>query len=163
MAKNLEIIKHPNKILREISTEVDLEKLNDKKFVSFLADMEKTMMAEDGAGLAAPQVAKNIRVVIIANNKENIVMINPVITKKSWSRETDMEGCLSVVDKKGKIYYKEVSRHKKVNCIYFDTKGKKQKISAEGIFSRAIQHEIDHLDGILFIDRVKEQKNDKKA
>ena len=159
----LDIIKHPNKILREISKEVELEKLNDKSFVNFLADMEKTMMAKDGAGLAAPQIGKNIRVVILANNKKNVIMINPAISKKSWAKEIDMEGCLSVVDKKGEIYYKKVARHKRVNCIYFDIKGKKQKIEAEGILSRAIQHEIDHLDGILFIDRVKEQKDENNS
>lgn len=80
-------------------------------------------------------------------------MINPEITKKSWAKETDLEGCLSVLNKKGEIYYLPVSRHKKVTCSYFDNKGKKKKIEGEGLMARVLQHETDHLDGILFIDK----------
>jgi N-formylmethionyl-tRNA deformylase len=81
-------------------------------------------------------------------------MINPKITKKSWGQEVDEEGCLSVVDEKGKIIYGPVSRHKKVTCIYFDENGDKKKIQSEKMLARIIQHETDHLDGILFIDRL---------
>ncbi|PKM91661.1 peptide deformylase [Candidatus Falkowbacteria bacterium HGW-Falkowbacteria-1] len=156
MAELLEIIKHPNKILRIKSKEIDLEMTNNQSFIELAKNMEKTMLEKDGAGLAAPQVGKNIRLIVLSHKKKNIIMINPFISKKSWAKEIDLEGCLSVVDKQGEIYYKKVSRHKKVNCVYFDLSGKKNKISAEGLLSRAIQHEIDHLDGILFIDRAKE-------
>ena len=98
----------------------------------------------------------NIRLVVINDEKNGkiIFMINPKITKKSWGQEIDDEGCLSVLDEKGKIIYGPVSRHKKVNCVYLDERGEKKKIQAEGLLARIIQHETDHLDGILFIDRL---------
>lgn len=157
MAKLLEIIKHPNKILRMESKEIDLEEIKNSEFIELLKDMEKTMIEKDGAGLAAPQIGKNIRLIILNHENKNIIMLNPQITKKSWSKKIELEGCLSVVDKKGEIYYKKVARHKKVKCLYFDKFGKKQKIEASGLLSKAIQHEIDHLDGILFIDKVIEE------
>lgn len=163
MAKLLEIIKHPNKILRKVSAEIDLKKLKSPEMVELLADMEKTMIEKDGAGLAAPQIGKNLRIIIVNNEKENLVMINPQITKKSWGRKTELEGCLSVVDEQGEIYYEKVARHKKISGIYYDRQGKKQKINASDLLARAIQHEIDHLDGILFIDRVEEQKKSNYA
>ncbi len=145
----LEILKHPNKILRQKSKKIDLKNIDHQ----LIADMTETMFKKDGAGLAAPQIGKNIRLVVL--NKENkvLVMINPVITKKSWAKDIEPEGCLSVVDKKGEIYFKNVARHKKIKCTYFDAQGKKHELSAEKMLSRAIQHEIDHLDGILFIDK----------
>ena len=87
-------------------------------------------------------------------------MINPQITKKSWAKEIDQEGCLSVVDEDDEIYYLPVARHKKLNCIYFDEKGQRKKIEADKLIARVIQHEIDHLDGILFIDRA--EKNEEQ-
>ena len=120
--------------------------------------MTAVMFEKDGAGLAGPQVGKNIRIIIINKDGKAIIMLNPEITKKSWAREVDQEGCLSVVDKNDEIYYLPVARHKKVNCIYFNEKGQKQKIQAEGLLARVIQHEIDHLDGILFIDRAEGNK-----
>ncbi len=80
-------------------------------------------------------------------------MINPKITKKSWAKELNEEGCLSIPDVYGKV-----KRNKKINCIYFDKRGQKTKIQAEGLLSLVIQHETDHLDGILFIDKAKEIK-----
>ncbi len=153
-----EIIKHPNKILRQKSKEINLDEIKNKEFQKLIIEMTETMFKKDGAGLAAPQIGKNIRVIIVNKNNKAIIMINPEISKKSWSKEIDQEGCLSVVDKKGEIYYLPVSRHKKINCIYFDIKGKKQKIEATNLLARIIQHEIDHLDGILFIDRAIEDK-----
>lgn len=150
----LEIIKHPNKILRQKSIIINLNELGRADFKKLIKEMTKTMLEKDGAGLAAPQIGKNIRLIIINKSNKGIAMINPQITKKSWAKEIDQEGCLSVVDDKGEIYYKPVARHKKINCIYFDINGKKQKMETEGLLARVIQHEIDHLDGILFIDRI---------
>ena len=154
MIKKLEILKNPNEILRKISEEIDTSELKNPEFLKFVKSMEKTMKMANGAGLAAPQVGKNIRLIIINQGEKSLVMINPQITKKSWSKKIEDEGCLSVVDKDGSLYYKKVARHKKVNCSYIDLKAKKRKISAEGLLSKAIQHEIDHLDGILFIDKL---------
>lgn len=152
----LPIINHPNEILRKKSTKINLADVVKVEFKKFIAEMTETMFKKDGAGLASPQVGKNIRLIVLNNNDQALIMINPQITKKSWAKEVDQEGCLSVLNKKGEIYYLPVSRNKKVNCIYFDENGKKQKIEAEGLLARAIQHEIDHLDGILFIDRAED-------
>lgn len=149
----MEIIKHPNEILRKKSTKIDLKMINDLDFQKLITAMTKTMLEKDGAGLAAPQIGKNIRLIIINHDDQPLTMINPEINKKSWAKEIEMEGCLSVVDKKGEIYYLPVARNKKISCLYFDKQGKKQKIETEGLTARTIQHEIDHLDGILFIDR----------
>lgn len=112
------------------------------------------MLVKDGAGLAAPQIGKNIRVVVINHNNKTLFMINPKIIKKSWAKEIAEEGCLSVLNENNEIIYGKVERSKKINCSYFNEKGKKIKLKTNKILARAIQHEIDHLDGILFIDKV---------
>jgi peptide deformylase len=154
MAKKLEILIHPNPILRKKSDEINTKELLKKEMKELLLDMEETMNEKDGAGLAAPQIGKNIRLIVISHEKKTIFLINPVITKKSWARKIEEEGCLSVVNEKGEIIYAPVSRHKKINCIYLDEKGNKKTLAAENMLARVIQHEIDHLDGILFIDRL---------
>ncbi len=154
MPKQLKIITHPNPILRKQSTPLDPEEIAKADFQTLLADMEETMIKKDGAGLAAPQIGKNIRTIVVHHEGQNIFLINPQITKRSWAREIEEEGCLSVLNEKGEIIYAPVERYKKINCIYFDKKGDKKKISAEKMLARVIQHEIDHLDGILFIDKI---------
>lgn len=154
MAKVLPILNHPNPTLRKKSRLLTKEELNDPKIQSLISDMEKTMLLKDGAGLAAPQVGENVRLIVVRDDERVIIMINPQVTKKSWGKEVDEEGCLSVLDKNGNIIFGNVERHVKVHCIYLDTKGKKQKISAQHVLARIIQHETDHLDGILFIDKL---------
>lgn len=151
-AKLLNIILHPNKILRKKSKEIDLKKIDDPKFKQLLLDMELTMIKKDGAGLAAPQVGINERLIVVNNGSKNIIMLNPVITKKSIAKKTEAEGCLSVVNDKGELFYQDVARHKCLNCKYYDEKAKLKKIKAKDYLARVIQHEVDHLDGILFID-----------
>ncbi len=150
--KILDIKLNPDPVLRKISSAIKGLEIKDKKFKQFLADMEATMLAKDGAGLAAPQVGINKRVVVLSENGQTIFMINPEITRKSYGKITDDEGCLSVVNDQGEIYYQPVARHKWVNCRFLDQKGKLKKIKASNNLARAIQHEIDHLNGILFID-----------
>jgi len=150
----LPILNHPNPILRKISRPLTLEEIRSPKIQSLISDIEKTMITKDGAGLAAPQIGENIRLLVLRDGERVMVIINPQITKKSWAREVDEEGCLSVLDKAGNIIFGNVERHKKIQCSYLDTKGKKQKISAENILARIIQHETDHLNGILFIDKL---------
>ncbi len=154
MPKQLPILINPNPILRRISDKVDPKKIEHPDFRELLADMKETMIKKDGAGLAAPQIGHNIRAVVIHHNDKVFFMINPKITKRSWAKEIEEEGCLSVLDKKGEIIYGRVERHKKVNCAYLDEKGRAKKISADKIMSRIIQHELDHLDGVLFIDKL---------
>jgi len=160
MTKLLPIIVHPNPLLRKKSTALPLTKISQPKIQQLLLDMEKTMIEKDGAGLAAPQIGQNIRLIVINHDNKTIFLINPQITKKSWAKDTDEEGCLSVLNEKGDIIYAPVERYRKINCIYWDEKGYKKKISAEKMLARIIQHEIDHLDGILFIDRLATKKKD---
>jgi peptide deformylase len=163
MPQELHILTHPEPSLRQPSVDIDLNRLSDADFKQLLLDMAMTVVKKDGAGLAAPQVGKNIRLIVIRHEEETFFLINPKITKKSWGKEVGEEGCLSVLDKQGEIIYAPVERYKKITCLYWDAKGRKQKIRAEKILARIIQHEIDHLDGILFIDRVKKDKKIKLA
>ncbi len=159
--KLLDIIHNPDKRLRQKSTEIDQEHLLKADFKRLVLDMILTMLQKDGAGLAAPQIGKNIRLIVVRKDFEKnevIVMINPKITKKSWAKVIEEEGCLSVVDAQGNIIYGLVERPKKINCTYIDLLGNKQKLEANELLARAIQHETDHLDGILFIDRLYEKK-----
>lgn len=156
MAKSLEIIKDPNLILRNISVDFDRAKINSKASKSLFLDMAKTMIENDGLGLAAPQIGLNIRVIVINTPEGTLCMINPVITKKSFAKEIGEEGCLSIPKVFG-----EVARHKKISCKFITDENRNAKIEASGMIARAIQHEIDHLDGILFKDKAKNLKIEK--
>ena len=113
------------------------------------------MKKKDGAGLAAPQIGISERLVVISDrDNKTLILINPRITRRSWGKKVDEEGCLSVIDARGRIIYGKVERNKHITCQYIDQQGKKKKIQADERLSRVILHEIDHLDGILFIDRL---------
>lgn len=120
----------------------------DETLFSLLADMKDTVRKEQGAGLAAPQVGVLRRVVVIDLEKDGYFeFINPVITAQK-GEQTDWEGCLSVRGKSG-----IVSRPMKVTLAYQDRYGEKHILKAKGFFARAICHELDHLDGVLYIDK----------
>lgn len=144
----LNVVTNPSPILRKKAEKVinplslDIQKL--------IPEMIETMLVKDGIGLAAPQVGKSVRIVVIHHKDRDLVMINPKIIKKSLIKEWDEEGCLSVPEVFG-----DVKRCKKVTVKYIDEKGKEQKLSGEGLLARVIQHEVDHLDGVLFIDKAK--------
>lgn len=139
----LDIKKAGDPVLKEISLPI---KNIDKPLRRLLDDMAETMYKADGVGLAAPQVGKNIRVVVIDAGDGLHELINPEITfKEGTVKET--EGCLSVPN-----YYGEVQRFARVKVKFLNRWGKKQHLTAEGLLSRCIQHEIDHLEGQLFID-----------
>ncbi len=154
MPKELDIIYHPHPLLRKKSEELDLNLLKDPEFKKWLGDLEITMLKKDGAGLAAPQVGKNIRVFVVANERKSLFLINPRITKKSWGKIVDEEGCLSVVNEKGELIFGRVARHKKINISFYNEKGNLKKISVDKFLARVIQHENDHLDGVLFVDKL---------
>lgn len=136
-----------DEILRKKSREVSIV---DDKIRALLDDMVETMYHYDGVGLAAPQVGILKRVVVIDVEDGNVYkMVNPKITEKS-GEQVGQEGCLSVKEKKG-----IVRRPMKVTVEYTDENGEQIKLEAEELLARAICHEIDHLDGILFVDRVK--------
>ena len=124
----------------------------DDGLKTFAAQLVETMKAEDGVGLAAPQVARSIRVAVIdatGGEKPPFVLVNPTITFFSDEREDYEEGCLSVPEIRIKI-----NRPSRVSVRAFDVDGKEYVIEdASGLLARALQHEIDHLDGILFVDR----------
>lgn len=146
----LPIFTNPDPILREKATEIKPEEIQTDEMQSLCFNMSETMAERDGVGLAAPQVGKSVRMIVVNTKNGSLCMINPKITKQSWGKEWDTEGCISLPG-----IYGDVKRHKKVTCEYLDKKGKKQKIEANGLMARVIQHETDHLDGILFIDKAK--------
>lgn len=134
-------------VLREICKPV---KRFDGALWELLTDMKETVRAEYGAGLAAPQIGVNLRVVVIDVEEGFFELINPVILSQKGT-QTGPEGCLSVKGKQG-----TVTRPAKVKAEYYDRFGKKHKLTAEGFFARAVCHELDHLDGILYIDKAEE-------
>ena len=147
----LEIVTYPNEILKKKSHQI--KNVQDPKIKKLISDMITTLDAHDGIGLAAPQVGENIRLCIIRNEHENLVLVNPEIKKLSGKKIIMEEGCLSFPGK-----FIPVLRHTKVKVKSLDAKGNKQIIRAKGLLARALQHEIDHLDGILFIERPQEQR-----
>ncbi len=152
-----EIRKSGDDILSKKCREV--EKI-DEKIKELGQDMLDTMYKNDGIGLAACQVGMLKRIIVYdikyieeGAKKEGHILINPKITSRSKSMIEVEEGCLSFPD-----IYENVLRHEKVTVEYTDIDGKKKKINAKEIEAVVIQHEIDHLDGIVFLDRVEEQK-----
>lgn len=146
----LKVLTERDPSLREKSKKVSEDEIETAQMDKFVDDMSETMLEKDGIGLAAPQVGRNIRLIIVNTKEGPLAMFNPEITKKSFGKCWEEEGCLSVPDTFG-----EVKRHKKVTCVYQNTGGDKMKLKAEGLLARIIQHEIDHLDGILFIDKAR--------
>lgn len=119
----------------------------DEKLWKLLDDMKETVKKEDGAGLAAPQVGVLRRLAVVDVEEGYFEFINPVIVSQK-GEQSGWEGCLSVRGKSG-----IVSRPMKVTVVYQDRNGEKQTVKAKGFFARAICHELDHLDGILYIDK----------
>ncbi len=151
----LPITIYPSPILYKKSVKVEKFDNNLKKLAD---DLAITMEYKDGIGLAAPQVAKNIRIIVVMTKDGPIVFCNPVIFEKSLSMEWGEEGCLSIPNTFG-----EVKRHKEISVKFQDIKGKKKELKAKGLFARVIQHEVDHLEGILFIDKKNLVRNIKRT
>lgn len=153
----LEILKYPNPKLKKLSTEV---KKIDKTILNLLDGMAETMYEAPGVGLAAPQVGHNIRVIVVdvEHNKEGdknlIELINPEIIESYGSIKGE-EACLSIP---GFTAY--VKRKAEVAVKGLNRSGKIIEIEAADLLSRVLQHEIDHLDGILFIDRLSRLKRE---
>ena len=119
----------------------------DEKLWQLLDDMKDTVKKEEGAGLAAPQVGNLRRAVVVDVEEGFFEFINPVILAQK-GEQSGWEGCLSVRGKRG-----VVSRPMKVRLSYQDRNGEKRELVAKGFFARAICHELDHLDGVLYIDK----------
>ena len=133
-----------NPILRKKSVPV---KTIDKKLVKYIKEMKVAMKKAKGVGLAAPQVGNNIRLALVTINKKVMPIINPEIISKSEEIELGEEGCLSLPGVWGKV-----NRHKAITLKYQDEKGDEKILKLKDFNARVVQHEIDHLDGILFID-----------
>ena len=124
----------------------------DARLATVLDDMAETMYQADGVGLAAPQIGVLRRFCIVDVGEGLIELINPVIEEHSGS-QTGEEGCLSIPGR-----YEEVERPLKVKVRAQDRNGKTFRVEGEGLLARALCHEIDHLDGIVYLDRVKKQQ-----
>jgi len=144
----LNVLTHPNDKLRQKSQPVKAEEISSKDFKKLVKNMMETMIKKDGVGLAAPQIDSRIRVIVVAVNNVPEVFINPVITRKSWRKNIMEEGCLSIPG-----VYKKVRRPAWISMKYLDKDCKEHKIKVGGFGARVFQHEVDHLDGILFIDK----------
>ncbi|MEI5906122.1 peptide deformylase [Bacillus spongiae] len=143
----LPIVKYPAEVLEKQTKTVTNF---DKKLKKLLDNMYDTMIEADGVGLAAPQIGKELSVAIVDIGDESgtIELINPTVLETS-GQETDIEGCLSFPG-----LYGEVTRPSYVKVQAQDRNGRQYIIEAEGFLARALQHEIDHLNGILFTSKV---------
>jgi peptide deformylase len=143
----LPILTYPNQILRQKAKKV--KDIKSPEIKELVLDMLETMEKNGNAlGLAAPQVGKSIRLCVVKLEGKTYILINPKITSKSWKKELGEEGCLSFPEK-----FIPVKRYGKVKVSALDLEEKKIVISATDLLARAFQHEIDHLNGVLFIDK----------
>lgn len=156
----LDIVTFPDPFLRLKAKEV---KKFDKDLQNLIDDMFETMRAEPGVGLAAPQIGQSLKLVVIEYAEEpededapkpkpkRYVLVNPEIVERSEEMVDGMEGCLSVPGLVGMV-----NRHESVTVKALTRHGKPQKVKADGWMARIIQHEMDHLDGVLYVDRASE-------
>ena len=141
----LEIQKAGAPVLKQVCAPIDKM---DSKTRKLLDDMAATMYEANGVGLAAPQVGVPIRAVVIDVGDDHglVELINPQILYREGT-ETDSEGCLSIPH-----IFGDVERSAKVTVEFMNRRGKKQRLTGTGLMARCIQHELDHLEGVLFID-----------
>ena len=149
------ILTEPNKILRQVSKKVQKVGEEERRLMD---DMLDTMYAANGIGLAAVQVGIPKRIIVMdvskdVENKDPMYFVNPVIQQNAKNKSTYEEGCLSVPDQ-----YAEIERPSKCEIEYLDYNGEKKLLKAEGLLATCIQHEMDHLEGILFIDYLSKLK-----
>ena len=149
------ILIEPNKLLRQVSKNVD--KVGDEER-ALMDDMLDTMYDAPGIGLAAIQIGVPKRIIVMdisrdENKKEPRYFVNPIIKNKNEEKAKYEEGCLSVPDQ-----FAEIERPNTCEVEYLDYYGKKQLLKAEGLLAICIQHEMDHLEGILFIDYLSKLK-----
>ena len=149
------ILTEPNKLLRQISKPVEKVGKEEQKLME---DMLDSMYEANGIGLAAIQIGVPKRIIVMdlgkeKGKKEPRYFVNPVIKNKDSLKATYEEGCLSVPDQ-----FAEIDRPSKCEVEYLDYNGEKQLLKADGLFATCIQHEMDHLEGILFIDYLSKLK-----
>jgi len=142
--RELQIVKYPDPVLRKKAVRV--ERITPE-IHAFTNEMLETMRDGNGVGLAAPQVGVSLRIIVVEADDKVHILINPQIIAREGS-ETAMEGCLSLPR-----LYADVTRAGRVTVTGTNPRGKKITLTGDGLWARAMQHEIDHLDGVLFIDR----------
>lgn len=163
------IVQRENPVLRAVAKEVPVKDIASKKIQNVIAKMSKILATQnDGVALAAPQIGESLRIFIVSGKVSNMkrdknkkiehdesapvppdmVFINPEITKLSRKKQRMEEGCLSV-----RWLYGKVERSEKATIAAYDKQGKKFTKGASGLMAQAFQHEVDHLNGILFIDK----------
>lgn len=144
------VLHNPNPELRIKAEDVAVENITTPKFQKLIADMKETMVKEHGVGLAATQIGHHERFFVAETKRGVQAFINPVIRKFSKKKVDSEEGCLSVPG-----VYGIVERSKQIVAEAYDENGNLRQIKTGGLLSIIIQHETDHLDGILFIDKAK--------
>lgn len=173
MPKNIPIVQKGDPVLRQVARNVPLAEIKTPKIQKILADMSSAMETQnDGVAIAAPQIGVPLRIFVVSKKveaynlgKENIteddlkglkdeVYINPEITKLSRQKVRLDEGCLSV-----RYFYGKVERAEKATVTAYDENGKKFTRGASGLLAQIFQHETDHLNGILFIDKADDLVN----
>lgn len=150
----LPLIIHPNPILHQVATPVDLSEIQHSSFQKLLDDMVETMFDAQGIGLAAPQIGISKRTIIVQMGQKAEAFINPEIVGHSWRTLWYEEGCLSVPGVYGKV-----KRFRGVKIHAWMRDGKEITIDVAGLPAIIFQHEIDHLNGILFIEKAKSLSN----
>lgn len=150
------IVTEPNPILHRRSADINPTQITTPEMQEFIRDMVETMYAKDGVGLAAVQVGKSVQLCVIAKDyvpgkKKDLCLINPTWIKLSDKKEWEEEGCLSVPGVYGKV-----QRFTRLKVKAYDDQGKALEFEAKDFFARIVQHECDHLNGTLFIEKAKD-------
>ena len=164
VANNIKIVQKEDAVLRQIATDVPIGEINSQKIQDIIAEMKRAVHSQkDGIAIAAPQIGQSLRIFVIngellhkadARSKKDdadMVFINPTLQKLSKDKKDMEEGCLSV-----RWLYGKVRRSSKATINAYDEHGKKIVRGASGLLAQIFQHECDHLDGTLFIDKAKE-------
>jgi len=174
--KKLAILDHKkSKVLRQVAKDVPLKDMGTKRLGDIIAQMKAVLTKqEDGVAIAAPQVGVSLRIFVVsgkaqdmyrgkdkklhtregAEKREDMVFINPEIINLSKKKRLMEEGCLSV-----RWFYGQVPRHEKAKIKFYDEKGKRREVGGSGLMAQIFQHEIDHLNGVLFIDKAENVRN----
>jgi peptide deformylase len=147
------ITTYPDPILQKVSRKIEINELQKNEIKTLIADLIETMYQSDGVGIAAPQIGESVKICVIAKKfadgfDNDLTLINPVWQKKTILKESGEEGCLSVPNVYGKV-----KRYKKISVEAMNEQGKIINFNASKFFARIIQHEIDHLNGVLFIEK----------